>query len=69
MSDHKVVGKIGRITATVKPGKVGEVMIPVRGGSEAFLARTDEGHELATGSRVVVIEYVPPRTVIVSAVP
>ncbi|MGZ3531342.1 MAG: hypothetical protein ACXVAR_07575 [Vulcanimicrobiaceae bacterium] len=69
MSDQKVVGKIGRVTATVGPEQVGEVMIPVRGGSEAFLARTDEENELRAGTRVVVIEYLPPRTVIVSGMP
>jgi len=69
MSDHQVVGKIGRVTGTVKPGKAGEVMISVRGGSEAFLARCDGDTSIAVGSRVVVVEYHPPRTVIVEAVP
>jgi hypothetical protein len=69
MSDHRVVGKVGRVTAAVTPGKVGEVMIPVRGSSEAFLARTDGSDTLAVGSRVVVLEYLPPRTVVVSHVP
>lgn len=69
MSDHRVVGKIGRVTGAIKPGKLGEVMIPVRGGSEAFLARTDDEEPIAVGARIVVTEYLPPRTVIVSAVP
>lgn len=69
MSDHRMVGKIGRVTAAIAPGKVGEVMVPVRGSSEAFLARTDGSHTLAAGSRVVVLEYLPPRTVVVSDVP
>ena len=69
MSDHQMVGKIGRVTGAIKPGKLGEVMIAVRGGSEAFLARTDSGHELFVGARVVVLEYHPPRTVIVEPVP
>lgn len=69
MSDERVVGKIGRITGTVEPGGVGEVMIAIRGGSEAFLARTDEKEKLPVGTRVVILEYLPPRTVVVSAVP
>ncbi|HET7815359.1 MAG TPA: hypothetical protein VFL13_13415 [Candidatus Baltobacteraceae bacterium] len=69
MSDHRMVGKIGRVSAAVVPGKVGEVMVPVRGSSEAFLARTDEHETLPVGSRVIVTEYLPPRTVVVSPVP
>ncbi len=61
-------GKIGRVTSTISPGRLGEVMVPVRGGSEAFNARaTDANDTIATGTRVVVVEYYPPRTVIVAA--
>lgn len=66
MSDHKVVGKVGRVTGAVRPGRVGEVIIPVRGSSEAFLARSDHGEAIPVGTRVIVLEYLPPRTVIVS---
>lgn len=69
MSDHRMVGKVGRVTAAIAPGKVGEVMVPVRGSSEAFLARTDGSDTLPVGSRVVVLEYLPPRTIVVSNVP
>jgi hypothetical protein len=65
--DHDVVGKIGRVTGTVAPGKVGEVMLPIRGGSEAYHAYAAERDEtIVRGVRVVVVEYHPPRTVIVS---
>jgi hypothetical protein len=61
------MGKIGRVTSTIVAGRLGEVMIPVRGGSEAFNARAvDNDETIATGSRVVVVEYFPPRTVIVT---
>jgi hypothetical protein len=66
LSDHRVVGKIGRVTGAVRPGHVGEVIIPVRGSSEAFLARSDHGEPIPIGARVIVLEYLPPRTVIVS---
>jgi hypothetical protein len=69
MSDHRVVGKIGRVTGSVKPGAIGEVMIPVRGGSEAFLARADGEAIIPAGARVVIVEYHPPRTVVVEALP
>jgi uncharacterized membrane protein YqiK len=49
------------------PEGVGEVMIPIRGGSEAFNAyAADTKDTISTGTRVVVIEYFPPRTVVVS---
>jgi hypothetical protein len=65
--DHQMVGKVGRVTGTIGPGQVGVVMIPVRGGSEAFHAYASDADEtMATGSRIVVVEYYPPRTVVVA---
>ena len=100
-----MVGKIGRVTGKIAPGVIGEVMVPVRGGTEAFHAYATEGDddalaliarvreaggarivdasfsralppigsvtdtgedELQTGTRIVVVEYFPPRTVIVT---
>jgi hypothetical protein len=62
-----MVGKIGRVTATLTPGHLGEVMIPVRGGSEAFNAyAADDATTIERGKRVVVVEYFPPRTVVVT---
>lgn len=67
MADQAVMGKIGRVTSTIQAGRMGEVMIPVRGGTEAFNARAADADEvIATGTRVVVVEYFPPRTVIVT---
>jgi len=68
-SDEGVVGKVGRVTGTIAPKKVGEVMIAIRGGSEAFAAyATARDQTIERGERVVVIEYHPPRTVFVSQV-
>ena len=62
-----MIGKIGRVTGTVAPGKLGEVMVQVRGGSEAFHAYAADGDDtLQVGTRVVVVEYFPPRTVVVT---
>jgi hypothetical protein len=67
LADQRVIGKVGRVTGTVGPGRVGEVMIPIRGGSEAFNAYAAEPQDtISTGTRVVVVEYFPPRTVVVS---
>ena len=69
MADQRVVGKIARVTGTIGPGRTGEVMLEVRGGSEAFNAYpADPEESISRGSRVVVVEHHPPRTVIVSPV-
>ena len=62
-----MIGKMGRVTGTINPGRLGEVMVPVRGGSEAFHAyAADDDVTILRGTRVVVVEYHPPRTVIVT---
>jgi hypothetical protein len=62
-----MVGSQGRVTGTVGPGLVGEVMVAVRGGAEAFLAHPAEpDRRIAVGELVVVVEYHPPRTVYVT---
>ncbi|GAA4238773.1 hypothetical protein GCM10022254_56080 [Actinomadura meridiana] len=62
-----MIGKEGRVTGRVGPGTVGEVMIAVRGGAEAFYAHpVDPRDEITVGTIVVVVEYHPPRTVYVA---
>ena len=66
--DNSVVGKTGRVTGAVGPGLVGEVMVTVRGGSEAFNAYPFLGTEtFGLGELVVIVEYADPRIVYVSA--
>jgi hypothetical protein len=58
-----VIGKLGRVTGRVGPGLVGEIMVPVRGGVEAFYAhpqRSDE--EIEPGAQVLIVDFHPPRT-------
>lgn len=63
-----MVGLQGRVTGRIGPGLVGEVMVKVRGGAEAFMAYAAEnGERIPVGAIVVVMEYHPPRTVYVSA--
>ena len=58
---------MGRVTGAIAPGRLGEVMVAIRGGSEAFHAYAmDPKGALGTGTRIVVVEYFPPRTVVVS---
>ena len=68
MADQKLIGKTGRVTGRVGPGRIGEVMVPVRGGTEAFHAYSAGDEEIPTGTRVLVVETLPPRTVVVTPV-
>ena len=68
MADQKLIGKTGRVTGKVGPGRIGEVMVPVRGGTEAFHAYSADDQDIATGTRVLVVEVLPPRTIVVTPV-
>jgi hypothetical protein len=68
MTDHTVVGKVVRVTDHVAPGRLGAVIIPVRGGTEEFYARAAAGVAIAAGQMVKVIAYAPPRTVEVAPI-
>ncbi|BAU87526.1 hypothetical protein [Streptomyces laurentii] len=68
MGDASMVGMLGRVTGTVGPGLVGEVMVRIRGGAEHFLAYPAAGDgRIEVGTVVVVVEHLPPRTVYVTA--
>ena len=62
------IGCIGLVTSAgaIRPGRVGEVMVAIRGGVEAFLAKDVDGGSIDAYEEIVVIEYEPPRTVLVS---
>ncbi len=62
-----MVGKVGRITGAVTPGLPGAVRLPVRGGTEDFHAWSHDGSTVSVGTRVVVLEYDPPRTVTIAS--
>jgi len=67
VGDQQMVGKVGRVTGDIEPGRIGEVMVAIRGGSEAFNAHSADPEEsIGRGTRVVVVEYFPPRTVVVT---
>ena len=62
------VGCMGRVTAAgaIRPGRLGEVMVAIRGGVEAFLARDVDGGSIEPYEEIVVVDYDPPRTVLVT---
>lgn len=67
-SDHAVVGKVVRVTDRIPPDRLGSVLIPVRGGTEEFYARSNAGAMIPVGQMVEVVAYAPPRTVDVNVV-
>ena len=68
MEQDSPVGRIARVTGRVGPGRVGEVMVSIRGGSEAFHAYPfTPGDAFETGTQVLVVDYQPPRNVYVSS--
>ena len=62
-----LIGTIGMVTVPIDPGRSGEVMLPVRGGTEAFAAYSDES--ISKNSRVVVVECLSGRSVMVTPCP
>jgi hypothetical protein len=69
-SSSDLVGKIGRVTGRVAPGEVGEVMVPIRGGTSAYHAYPADGvTAYPVGTRVLVIDYRSPQTVFVEDLP
>jgi hypothetical protein len=69
-SDDEVVGKVCRVIGAIEAGCMGEVMIPIRGGSEAYFAYASSPDDaIPRGQRVIVLEHDPPRTVVVSRYP
>ena len=66
-SGGDLVGLIGRVTVAVREGHPGEVLLPVRGGTEAFAAWSDE--PIRKGLHVVVVECRSPRSVFVTRFP
>jgi hypothetical protein len=61
------VGAIGRVTGRIGPSLTGEVIVAIRGGSEAFHAFPMDGDAIyEKGTQVLVVEYIPPRNVYVT---
>jgi hypothetical protein len=65
--DQDLVGTVGMITVPISSSRTGEVVLPVRGGTEAFEACSDE--PLSKNAKVVVVECLTARTVRVAPTP
>jgi hypothetical protein len=66
-AQESLLGKIGRVTVSIPVGGPGEVLLSVRGGTEAFAAWSDE--PIPRHSRVVVVEHMSGRSVVVTPLP
>jgi hypothetical protein len=69
-ADDPPVGQIGRVTGRIKAGITGEVELPFKGGTMRFHAHPADGRsEIPYGASVLVVEFRPPITVFVDALP
>jgi hypothetical protein len=66
-AEESLLGKIGRVTVSIPADGPGEVLLPVRGGTEAFAAWSDE--PIMRHRRVVVVDSISSRSVFVTPVP
>ena len=64
---ESLLGKVGRVTVSIPRNGPGEVLLAVRGGSEAFAAWSDE--PIARHTRIIVMESLSARSVFVAAIP
>ena len=71
VTDHQaeqaLVGTVGYVSVPIPASGAGEVMLPIRGGHEAFAAYADE--PIAKHARVVVVECRSARSVTVTTLP
>lgn len=67
MIDDDLTGMVGRVSIPIPTEGSGEVILSVRGGSEAFTAYTQGNEALNKNARAVVIEQTGPRTILVTA--
>ena len=63
----ETVGRIGRVSVPISPGVPGEVIIQIRGGSEAYTAYTQPEEPLVVNTRIVVVEQLSSRTLLVTS--
>jgi hypothetical protein len=53
-------------SGAIRPGRIGEVMVSIRGGVESFLARDADNGAIDAYEEIVVVDYEPPRGVVVT---
>jgi hypothetical protein len=59
-----LIGTRGRVTGTIGPGLIGEVLIAIRGGVETdYACPADPDETIERGVQVLVVDYDEPRSV------
>ncbi len=66
-ADQSPIGAIGRVTVSIPPDGPGEVLVAVRGGTEAFAAWAEE--PIGKHALVIVVDCTSARSVIVAPFP
>lgn len=66
-TDDRIVGKLGTVTHPILPGKSGEIVVHIRGGTETYMAVSDTS--VAEGTQVLVVGQRSARTVEVTPFP
>lgn len=66
-AEQSPVGAVGRVTVSIPANGPGEVLLPVRGGTEAFAAWAEV--PIAKHSLVLVVESTSARSVVVVPFP
>jgi hypothetical protein len=59
--DDEIVGKLGVVTHGLKPGKAGEIVVHIRGGTETYMAFSDT--EVPEETQVLVVAKRSARSV------
>ena len=67
MADEDPTGLVGRVSVPIPADGPGEIIVSIRGGSEAFTAYTQGNETLDKNARAVVVEQTGPRTVLVTS--
>jgi hypothetical protein len=62
------IGCVGRVTrhGAIRPGRVGEVMVAMGGGVQAYLAHDADGGSIDALEEIVVVDQVAERTLLVT---
>lgn len=66
-ADESPVGAIGRVTVSIPSDGPGEVLVTVRGGTEAYAAWAEK--PIPTHARVIVVDRTSARSLVVEPFP
>jgi membrane protein implicated in regulation of membrane protease activity len=59
--DDPIIGKLGTVTHAITPGRAGEIVVHIRGGTETYMAVADT--EVPEETQVLVVGQRTARTV------